>query len=92
MKCSLVLFFFEKGTPVRYIPIPCFLAILLDFGGDFSKCGYVTRYVEKQSSDLLTDEQTDADLSKAQQKFRHLKGLVNDVRLNPTNPKGVTDQ
>lgn len=73
-------------------PMRCFLAVLLDFGGDFSKCGNVTRYEEKQSSDLLTDEQTDADLSKAQQKFRHPKGLVNDVRLNPTNPKGVTDQ
>lgn len=70
-------------------PMRCFLAVLLDFGGDFS---YMTRYGEKQRSDLLTDEQTDADHSQAQQTIRYLKGLVSDVRLNPTNPKGVTDQ
>lgn len=36
-------------------------------------------------SDLLTYDQTDADLSQAQQKSGYLKELANDVRPDPTN-------
>lgn len=43
-----------------------------------------------QRSDLTYD-QTEADLSQAQQKSGCLKGLANDVRPDPTNPKGLTD-
>lgn len=60
-------------------------------GGECSRCCYITRRAEKQRNDLLTDDQTDADLSPAQQEFGHLKGLANDVKPNPTNPKGLTD-
>lgn len=49
-----------------------------------------TRSAEKQRSG--SDEQIDADLSQAQHKFGYLKGPASDVRLNPTNPKGLTDQ
>lgn len=62
-----------------------------DLGGEFSGYGYLTRHVEKQRSELLTRDQTDADLSQAQQKFGYLKGLANDVRPNSTNSKGLTD-
>lgn len=53
-------------------------------GGEFSGHGYTTRRAEEQRSDLLTYDQTDADLSQAQQKSGYLKGLANDVR--PTLP------
>lgn len=62
-----------------------------DLGGEFSGYGYITRRAEMQRSDLLTDDQTDADLSQAQQKSGYLKGLANDVRSDPTIPKGLTD-
>lgn len=42
-----------------------------DFGGEFSKYGYITRLAEKRFvEEMLTD-----DLSQAQQKFGYLKGL-----------------
>lgn len=54
-----------------------------DLGGGFSGYGYITKRAEKQRSNLLTSDQTDADLSQAQQKSGYLKGLANDVRPRP---------
>lgn len=62
-----------------------------DFGGEFSEYGYIKRRAENQRGDLLTDDQTDAELSQAQQPFGYLKGLANDVRPDSTNPKGLND-
>lgn len=53
--------------------------------------GYITKHTEKQRSDLLTYDQTDADLSQAQHKSEYLKGLANDVIPKPTNSKGLVD-
>lgn len=72
------------STQMHSKPMRCFFFS----GGEFSRYGYTT---EKQRSDLLTHDQTDADLSQAQQKFGYLKGLANDVRPDPTNSKGLTD-
>lgn len=72
------------STKMHSKPVRCFIS-----GGEFS--GYITRHAEKQRSNFLTDDQTDADLSQAQQKFGHLNGLANDVRPNPTHSKGLTD-
>lgn len=68
-----------------------FFSLVEDFGGEYSRYGNITRRAEKQRSNLWTDDQTDADLSQAQRKFGYLKGLANDERPDPTNPKGLTD-
>ncbi len=51
----------------------------------------IAKRAKKQRSELSTYDQTDADLSQAQQKFGYLKELANDVRLDPTNSKGFTN-
>lgn len=61
-------------------------------GGELSGYDYITTHAEEQRSDLLTYDQTDCELSQAQQKSGHLKGLANDVRPVLTNTKGLTDE
>lgn len=67
------------STQMHSKPMKCFF-----LGGELSGYDYITTHAEEQRSDLLTYVQTDCELSQAQQKSGHLKGLANDVR--PTLP------
>ena len=66
--------------------------MLFFLGGELSGYDYIATHAEEQRSDLLTYDQTDCELSQAQQKSGHLKGLANDVRPNLTNTEGLTDE
>lgn len=76
------------STQIHSKPMRCFI-----FSFWWRVCGYcyITKHAEKQRSDLLTYDQTDADLSQAQHKSEYLKGLANDVIPSPTNSKGLID-
>lgn len=75
------------STQMHSKPMKCFF-----LGGELSGYDYITTHAEDQRSDLLTYVQTDCELSQAQQKSGHLKGLANDVRPDLTNTKGLTDE
>lgn len=82
-----VVSFFKRGLHSdTFQTHDMFFVFLVEIiGGEFDGHGGITRRAEKQRSDLLTYDQTDADLSRAQQKSGYLKGLANDVRPDRTN-------
>lgn len=61
----------------------CFLLNLVEILVENSGYGYTTKRAKKQRSDLLTFDQTDADLRQAQQEFGYLKRTSQWCKTGP---------